>query len=394
MPQKQQTDIAIIGGGLVGNALAHALMPAINKGLSVTICESSNPTQDIVTYSPAFDNRTTALSAASVNLLKHWEIWPHIQTHAATVDSIEVSEKGGWHQIQLQSPRQSSLGQIVPNQVLGQGLLSGLKNSKVQYRYNTSINSLSFTADHIDLTTSAGTLNAKLVVLADGGRSDLKRSLGIADHKLDFHQQAIITNVRTGKNHGNVAFERFTEMGPMALLPMFEPNLSALVWSVPADSANKLLAIDDIAFIDQAERYFGLRLGVWKSATPRTAYPLIRTLALEQVRSRLVLIGNSALTLHPVAGQGFNLALRSIDLLAGTVMGKSDPGDLGPLSNYQDLIQPDQQKIMHFCDRLVTGFASKGTRIPRALGMHMLDHHRYTKAEFVAYAMGLSQANY
>lgn len=227
------------------------------------------------------------------------------------------------------------------------------------------------------------TIHTQLVIIADGADSPLRASLGIDVDIEKYHQTAIIANVALSNPHDGVAYERFTDEGPMALLPLGGKDgcESALVWTQPEDQADAILALDDEAFMEQLQQRFGFRLGHFKSVGKRDAYPLQLMLAKEQVRSSLVVMGNAAHFLHPVAGQGFNLALRDCAALT-TVLAKArraqQPlGALKVLQQYEQQQQLDQQATIQFSDKLTRLFStaalpSAGLRALGFLGLETL----------------------
>ena len=164
-------------------------------------------------------------------------------------------------------------------------------------------------------------LDCDLAVLADGGRSGLREQLGIAVTQQAYQQSALIANISASQAHLGQAFERFTEAGPMAMLPLAE-NRCALVWTRPTLDAERLLKLDERGFLAELQEAFGYRLGALHKVGARHLYPLALTEAQEQVRPHLVVLGNAAHSLHPIAGQGYNLSLRDTLELARNFVGQ------------------------------------------------------------------------
>lgn len=393
------SDIAIIGGGLVGHSLCAALRQS-RPELSICMLEATSQpdTQQLAGYSPAFDDRSTALSLGSAQLLEHWQLWSPLQPLACTIEQIEISEQGGLKTAWLEADQiqQPAMGYVLPNRWLGQHLYQHSQQLGIQILHNAEVQQLSFTANHAVLhCQDQRQIQAKLVVLADGGRSGLKQALGIQTQVLDFHQQAIIANIETSEAHQHRAYERFTGDGAIALLPLIGPDqkpINALVWSVSDQRLPDLMSLSDTEFLNQAQKTFGGRLGRWQRVSKRHHYPLKRSFTPEQVRSRLVLLGNSAVSLHPIAGQGLNLALRAVSALVSqlTQYSDPDPGNLTDLLAYQRRIEKDQQILMDFCDGLIKGFAIHGTspKLLRAMGIGLLDQHSLVKSAFARVTMG------
>jgi len=391
-------DVSIIGGGLIGHSLVAALSPLINMGLKVGIYESSLPYGGTSSYSPAFDDRCTALSIGSAKLFKNWNLWSQLKQHATAVNHIEVSEKDRFQTLTMEPPEpQTHLGYIVPNEWMGKCLINNSQSLGVECHYNQQIQTISFASDFAELHLESGDkVKSKLVIIADGGRSDLKKRLGIQSDVLDFNQVALVANITTQNTHQNSAFERFSHWGPMAMLPLSyhdQQKTSALVWSLPPDKAAELLAMPKLSFLESGQKQFGTRLGFWQNVSNISSYPLQRSFSTEQVRSRLVLLGNSAVSLHPVAGQGFNIGLRAVSALSETIKlqyTKNSVGQLGELLTYQNLIYPDQQQLIHFCDALIKIHDTSTCHYPRSFALGLLDHHMISKGIFTRKAMGLS----
>src|SRR5690606_38985354 len=240
-------------------------------------------------------------------------------------------------------------------------------------------------------------IDAFLVVVADGVESAVRKSLGIETQTREYGQTAIITNVEFSEPHLCVAFERFTDEGPIALLPLGESshaNRSALVWTLPDHKADEILAATDDEFLLQLQHRFGFRAGRFTRVAKRFAYPLRLVLAEEQIRSNIVLLGNAAHFLHPVAGQGFNLALRDcaclVETLGAALAKNQAPGDLSVLENYRAAQALDQQVTIEFSDKLVRLFSNDHLPLIalRHLGLLSLDFFPLLKDQFVAQTMG------
>ncbi|WP_428242453.1 FAD-dependent monooxygenase [Gynuella sp.] len=394
-----QFDLVIIGGGLVGHALLAALTPLYSQGARIALLESTPEPdqQQVVGYSPAFDDRSTAISAGSIQMLQKWGLWTGLRDYAEAIRHIQISEKGGPATAELHAEdHQPALGYVIPNRALGTALLSQSRKLPVTLKFSTTVEQLQFLPEYVVLKTQQQEkMTARLVIIAEGGRSELKSRLGIQEQRLHFHQHAIIANVAHQQAHQNWAYERFSESGPLAMLPLtmqHNRSVSALVWSVDEQQVDELMALPASMFLARLQQQFGSRLGILNDISDRFNYPLVRTYTPEQVRSRLVLLGNSAVSLHPVAGQGLNLALRAVSSLAQTLI-QQQPAQLGqltPLLHYQQRIQQDQLWVMEFCDKLVQGFSLPGLKPVRALGLGVLDRHTVAKELFSRYAMGLA----
>ncbi|HHJ4328457.1 TPA: FAD-dependent monooxygenase, partial [Klebsiella pneumoniae] len=236
-----------------------------------------------------------------------------------------------------------------------------------------------------------GSLECDLAVLADGGRSGLREQLGIAVRQHDYRQSALLANISPARAHAGEAFERFTSDGPLALLPMAD-NRCTLIWSRAPDDAERLAALPDADFLAELQAAFGYRLGALQRVGSRQLYPLARIEACEQVRAHLVLLGNAAHSLHPVAGQGFNLSLRDARSLAdGLLESPAAPGALATLLAYQARQQQDQALTVGLSDRLplLFGRGERWLTAARGLGLLALDLLPPARHGFARQAMGL-----
>jgi ubiquinone biosynthesis UbiH/UbiF/VisC/COQ6 family hydroxylase len=316
-PLKEPYDIAIIGGGMVGISLA--LLLAQQKRWKVLVLESQSIHQgEIPQYSPSFDARSTALSWSSRCIFEKLGVWQKIQQHAQSIATIHVSDRGhmGLTRLQAQEAGVEALGYVVENSWLGSVLMQQLGQTDIELIGDAKIQTIQPKADSMQLTATLEDqkveINARLLVVADGADSSSAKLLGIQPQKKDYGHSAIIANLSLETTHQAVAYERFTDQGPMALLPLADYKnaaRSALVWTQPSHQAEALMAADDSTFINQLQIRFGDRLGRFSQVGERMSYPLTQTLSEEQVRRRLVIAGNAAHSLHPVAGQGFNLSV-------------------------------------------------------------------------------------
>ncbi len=234
--------------------------------------------------------------------------------------------------------------------------------------------------------------------MADGGRSSLREQMGISYTQTTYEQHAVIANVSADRGHQNVAYERFTDKGPMALLPLEDEgghHRSALVWTLPDESVDDVLGLDDQAFIELLHERFGYRAGNFIKVGERASYPLKLTVADEQVRQGVVVLGNAAHSLHPIAGQGFNLALRGVVALVDTLVHAKKQnkslGDLALLQNFYDRQKGDQERTIGFSDRTMKLFSNNQPLLAfgRNLGLQLLDVCPPAKTMLARSAMGL-----
>ncbi len=419
MTKKQQAkktiyDVVIIGGGMVGASLASALLPAIREyGLNVALIEAFSLPEDAdqVLYQPSYDDRSTALSYGSRCLLQQLGIWGKLSQHVTPIEHIHVSDKGRFGAARLHASEHGidALGYVVENAWLGRVLLQQLvESAAVECISPASVTGVSQCLDDglvcqqisLQQGEESQTLVTRLAVIADGGRSQVCQQLGLDVHKTDYEQYAIVANVSAERPHGNVAYERFTREGPVALLPLHQQNApqqnrSALVFTAAADQVVGLMGMNDQDFLQALQLRFGYRVGQFTTLGKRDSYPLMLQRIKEQVRPGLVVIGNAAHTLHPVAGQGFNLALRGLIALAETlheaVATGQNPGDFKRLQAYFSEQQHDQDKTIAFTDQLLKVFGSDSALLKklRGRGLLALEFFNPAKQLFARQAMGL-----
>lgn len=388
-------DIAIAGGGMVGLSLAAALA---GLPLKVVVIE---PVAAEADHQPSFDARTTALSGGSRRVFEGIGVWPAVASAATPIRRIHVSERGSFGMARLTAEEQgvAALGYTVENRRLGAALrercaaLTSLRMCSASVREATAGESRAL------LVTDRGErIAARLVVAADGAQSAVRTALGIAASVSEYGQQAVIAHVDTARFHDYTAYERFTPEGPIAVLPIAEGR-SAVIWALAPDAAARALALDDARFISELQRAFGLRLGRFTRVGRRQSYPLALTRSERVTAMRAVIVGNAAQGLHPVAGQGFNLALRDVaalaELLAEDAMvagAAADPGSADLLERYAAWRKPDRAAVVRFTDSLVRGFGLPfaPARMLRASGLLLFDLLRPVKHEFARRTMGLA----
>jgi 2-octaprenyl-6-methoxyphenol hydroxylase len=386
-------DVAIVGGGMVGASLAAALAPL---GLRLALIESV-PLQS--ESQPSFDERTTALSNGSRRILTSLGLWDALAAEAAPIRRIHVSDQGrfGFARIDAAEEGVPALGFVLANRVLGAALWERLAHTAtIEIFCPARVEEVSTAADTVTLgATGEGqsrTLRARLLVAADGANSTIRKALGIEAKNWDYEQTAIITNVATRKFHDHVAYERFTSTGPLAVLPLADGRCT-VIWTLAPEAAQATLQLDDATFLARLQERFGFRLGRFTRVGRRHAYPLALTQAEERVGHRVVIIGNAAQGLHPIAGQGFNLGLRDVATLAEVIA--DSPGSLGEdsmLDRYDEWRRTDRRGVIAFTDGLVRLFRSPlgSVKMARDLGMLLFDVMPPAKSALSALSLGIT----
>jgi 2-octaprenyl-6-methoxyphenol hydroxylase len=357
-----QADVVIAGGGMVGASLALALS---QLDLDVALVEAVPFSTG---SSPSFDDRTTALSNGSRRIMEGLGVWPQVLHEATPIKRIHISDRGrfGFARIDAGELDIDELGHVVPNRVLGAALWERLQATKIRVIAPARVVDYAVEGQEcrIELEGSAagsGVVNARLLIAADGARSAVRSAAGVGASTWDYEQTALVANLTTQRFHENVAYERFTPAGPIALLPLAEGRVG-MIWTVAPDQAAATLALTDDEFLSQLQDAFGMRLGRFLNVGRRQAYPLTLTRADEQVTERVVILGNAAQGLHPIAGQGFNLGLRDVASLAEVLAdarstsAAMDPGAADLLERYRAWRQDDRRRIVAFTDGLVRVF--------------------------------------
>jgi len=379
----RETDIAIVGGGLVGASLALALA---QLQLSVTLFEA-HPFG--VAEQPSFDDRTTAISNGSRRIFEGIGLWPLLERDATPIRRIHVSDQGrfGFARIDAEEQQLAALGYVLTNRAMGAALWQRLSEaaptngltvrpsiSAITTIAPARVTAIEVAGDHRLVmfeqvegsaersSKQSGSLAAKLVIAADGARSTVRESAGIAAQTWNYDQVAVTANIHTQKFHDHVAYERFTPSGPIAILPLSEAR-SGLIWTLAPEAAQAIMALDDAAFLARLQQEFGFRLGRITRVGRRQTYPLSLTRADEYVAERLAVVGNAAQALHPIAGQGFNLGLRDAASLAEVLADARaqsgstfDAGDGLHLQRYGEWRRADRTRIVGFTDGLVRLF--------------------------------------
>lgn len=391
-------DIVIVGGGMTGATLACSLAASDH---SVALLEA-NPFGAL--DQPSYDNRSVALAFGSRRILEGLGLWSAIAPAATSIKAIHVSERGRFGATRLDHRQEGveALGYVVPNRDIGRAVYARLDaEHNIDVLVPSRFQDLVIDASHatITMTQKEGAdavprqVRCRLLIAADGAGSEVRRRLGIGVTRTDYAQTAIIANVTPSRHHAHTAFERFTDTGPLALLPMTEGRCS-MVWTLNSEGAENAMRLGDSEFLENLQARFGYRLGHFTKIGARRAYPLSMSNARELVKPRAVVIGNAAHALHPVAGQGFNLALRDVAQLAELLCAPNlgDPGDRALLRRYANLRRTDLRRTALFTDALARLFTNPLAPLAqaRACALVTLDLVAPLRHLLARRAMGLS----
>ena len=376
---KDRFDLIVVGGGMVGASLARALAGC---GMRVAVIEA-RPLDSA--DQPSYDDRAIALAHGSRMILQGLGVWPALAGEVEPIRSIHVSERGGFGFTRLdhRSQEVEALGYVVTARDLGRALLLGLDELRgVELLCPAELQSFEITTRCVQVRVAVDggmrTLQAGLLVAADGTNSQVRQQLGIEQQVWDYAQTAVISNLTPGTPPRGTAYERFTDSGPLAMLPL-KGERCALVWTLRNDDVEQVMTLPEREFLQRVQERFGYRLGKFTRAGRRASYPLKLVWAREHVRPRVALIGNAAHAVHPVTGQGFNLGLRDVAVLADVLHdARRQGGDLGALAlltAYADWRRQDQQTVALITDGLVRLFTNPllPLRLARNLGLLALD---------------------
>jgi 2-octaprenyl-6-methoxyphenol hydroxylase len=377
-----EVDVAIVGGGMVGASLALALR---GLDLDVALIESLPPDSSAQT---SFDERTTALGNGTRRVFEALQVWDSIRGEAAAIRSIHVSERGGFGFARLVAGEQGieAFGYVVPNRVIGRVLWEALRRpaagpGRLDLYMPASVRDAEIGSERVELRLEGAecgslTIAARLAVAADGAKSVLRERAGIGAAVEDYGQTAVIASVRAERAHDGTAYERFTTDGPLALLPRHDGSYT-VIWTLDPGRAAEVLRLEDAVFLQGLQQAFGWRVGRLEQVGRRAAYPLALTRAEATVAARTVLIGNASQSLHPVAGQGFNLGLRDAATLA-ELIGEQQGGDVGAapfLARFAARRVADRGGVTRFTDGLIRLFGDDrpGVGFARNLGLLLFD---------------------
>ena len=390
-------DIVIAGGGMIGTCLALAPL-----GLRVAVVEAIARQE---AAQPSFDDRSTALSRSTQRMFEAMGLWPDVVAAATPIRGIHVSDKGrfGFSHIDAEEQGVEALGYVVINRVLGGVLQDALDElDGVNVLCPARIVDIDLAPDAAkavveDDNDERTVLSCDLLVAADGANSAVREMMGITAQKSPYGQRAVIGNLQPEKSIDNTAYERFTQQGPLAVLPVADDR-AGFVWTVSEEDAERVMTLDDDEFLVELQKEFGYRLGAFSRVGKRASYPLILSKALRLTATRSVLVGNSAHGLHPVSAQGFNLGMRDVAALvdciadARTSSADFDPGASSLLEQYASWRRSDQKKLVRFTDSVVRLFGTdrRPLRTLRNIAMLGFDLVPGVRAAFAKHTMGLA----
>ena len=399
-----QQQVIIVGGGMVGLSLSLMLAKA---NIAVKLLEAvkypNYDDQNVAPYHSSFDVRNTALSRRSVQIYQKLGLWDALQQHATPILQVHITEQGSFGKARLiaEQEKVESFGQVIENAWLGRVLLTQVRQQPlIELIDSVQVTALTQDAEQVHIEAKRGDevlkLESKLLIAADGRDSFCRQAIGVGVDVHDYDQIAIVTTVQTSKPHDQVGFERFSALGPLALLPLPGEYRRSVVWPVKKGTEGEWLGEEnDQHFLDALQKTYGDRAGKFEKTGKRFSYPLSQVLAHKQAVGRVILMGNAAHTIHPVAGQGFNLCLRDADVLVRYLVNQlttsDDIGNPDNLLAYEQARLSDQQRVIKFCDTVVRGFSNQNPllKLIRNTGLIAFDVIPGVKPLVANYAMGL-----
>ncbi|MDN8246309.1 2-octaprenyl-6-methoxyphenyl hydroxylase [Acinetobacter baumannii] len=399
-----QQQVIIVGGGMVGLSLSLMLAKA---NIAVKLLEAvkypNYDDQNVAPYHSSFDARNTALSRRSVQIYQKLGLWDALQQHATPILQVHITEQGSFGKARLVAEQEKveSFGQVIENAWLGRVLLTQVRQQPlIELIDGVQVTALTQDAEQVHIEAQRGDevlkLESKLLIAADGRDSFCRQAIGVGVDVHDYDQVAIVTTVQTSKPHEHVGFERFSALGPLALLPLPSEYRRSVVWPVKKGTEGEWLGEEnDQHFLDALQKTYGDRAGKFEKTGKRFSYPLSQVLAHKQAVGRVILMGNAAHTIHPVAGQGFNLCLRDADVLlrylVNQLSASDDIGNSDNLLAYEQARLSDQQRVIKFCDTVVRGFSNQNPllKLIRNTGLIAFDVIPGVKPLVANYAMGL-----
>ncbi|MUK37376.1 FAD-dependent 2-octaprenylphenol hydroxylase [Aliivibrio fischeri] len=391
----QSVDIAIIGGGMVGLTVAAALE---NSGLRIAVIESQLPEDELASLP---DIRVSAISRASENILNNVGAWQGILSRrAAPYTSMRVWEQDSFAKIEFEAEdiAQHNLGHIVENRVIQLSLLDKIsKQENVTLLAPERCTNIMFGESEAWINLESGkAITAKLVVGADGANSWLRNQLDIPLTHWDYGHSALVANIRTVDAHNATARQIFRPEGPLAFLPLGEPNLSSIVWSLDPLQAEDLVSMPEDDFNKRLTTAFDNQLGLCSVEGARQAFPLKMRYAKDFVRDRAVLVGDAAHTIHPLAGQGVNLGLADAAALAETILAlQNESKDIGlkvNLRSFERWRKAEAAQMIASMQGFKELFSGSNPvkKFIRGVGMSLTNELSPVKDECLKRALGLS----
>jgi len=393
-------DLILVGGGMVGLAMAAALAPS---GLSILLIERQPLDQAQLKNESVkasdFGLRVSAISPANRQFLQALGAWQHLPSkRMASYQQMQVWDGDGQGCIHFSAAdlAQPDLGVIIENKLLQSALLKQINSfGNVSCCFDNSVESLDQRADGVSLQLADGQrTSGKLLIAADGAHSKIRQLLDINLSEMDYQQTAFVANVKTELPHQDTAWQRFTPFGPVAFLPLPQPNLCSVVWSLDNDKAAVVKDLSKAEFAKQLQIAFESRLGVIELVSEFAGFPLVKRHAKDYLCHRVALVGDAAHTIHPLAGQGVNIGFQDVQALSSLIIelqqAERDWGLAANLRPFERSRKTENLMMQNAMSGFKNLFASDNmlVTVARNLGMNLLDRNQFVKNEVIKKAMG------
>ena len=404
--KSQDYDIIIVGAGLVGLSTSLLMSRKFENILLI-----DNKREDSFNSSPESEDlyqgvKSIALSLSSKKILEALDLWGNIKKDAAIIEKVHVSSKGDFGSVVLSASEigEEVLGYNLANTILSSSLYRKVKNTKINFQYDSNLEGISCKKDHVEICFRVNnkferkTLSAELVIVTDGLNSESSDLLGIDSENQSPAQEAIFTNISLSKPHLNVAYQRFSKDGHMALLPIPASNddyRSEFIWVLPKHLSDEYSELSDKEFLKVSQQVFGARAGIFKKLDKRLRFPIHRQQATEQIRHNIVIMGNSAHSIYPIAAQGFNLSLRDAQKLSSVIINSREYGkSIGSFEVLQDYLNEqtfDQNLTAGFGDSLKSAFERDNplARIVRSVSLLGFDSIPTLRRAVINFGIGV-----
>lgn len=393
--QTYSSDIIIVGGGMVGLTLACLL--AQQTSLSITVLEAQSESID---WDEAnYHHRVSAIAVSSSQIFQSIDIWQAMRAKRVspfTEIAVWDANDSGYLSFHSREVASAYLGHIIENNLIQAVLREKIATlPNLQYHTNVKLNKYHEEDNRVQLTADHAIYSAKLAIAADGANSWLRKMAGITVDHHDYHQRGIVATVETTLPHQTIARQIFLASGPLAFLPLATANTSSIVWSLPSEEAARMLQLDDDAFKAALSKAFKHKLGDVVTVSKRFAFPLAKQQAAQYVKSRVVLVGDAAHTIHPLAGQGVNIGLLDAASLAQIVIEnvKQRRDIANPLSlrRYERWRKADNLTLLAGVDLIKLVFATDNHAVQtaRTIGLNFIQRNRWLKNIFTKQAIGV-----